>query len=187
MFLDFAVGVFSAILFADNLNTEISIWIVLWSVIWAFAPDIDVAVTLFRGESIAGNENQLYDHRRYLHYPLLWLAPLWLIASMWPNIWTLTAAINTTYHFLHDSYGDGWGLPWLWPFWKKNYKFNSDKEGHFSFGEVGSWTSYELCEAFKKHGETTTEWMHGLVRSPWFWLELVVFLISCGFLFVSFI
>jgi len=123
-------------------------------------PDLDVVLFYFlRWTKIFNLHKRLRDHRELFHYPLIYITLgsllLWAIS---PSLVALFIAASLA-QFLHDSFGIGWGIPWLYPFSKKYFKFLYQYDLHRAKQPqklVWIWTKAKQNELSDKYGDK--EW-----------------------------
>lgn len=137
---DWANGLF-AVLFASLITgTEVVWWHFLIGLALAHSPDLDAVGELLRRGKVSSSAVHAKDHREGLHYPVLWLlggcGVVWL-AGYWG--WVFVCA--TMLHFVNDCYGTGWGVKWLWPLSRDNYKFLGRRVNQLKYmmHESGLW------------------------------------------------
>ncbi len=119
---DIANGIFATLLAGLVTHGEIAWWYFLIGIPFAMLPDLDAVPELLRRGKIAASSQYVYDHREGLHYPLLFL--IVGISVVWVSpFFGLLFLFATMLHFINDSYGVGWGVPLLWPFSSRRYKF----------------------------------------------------------------
>ena len=119
--LDIGIGIFSAIVVAKLFSLDLSPLIIALGIAFALLPDVDfLYVLLCRGPR---NIRAMIRHRDLIHYPLLYLPAGALAASFFGAQWVALFLLTSLGHFIHDSIGLGWGIPWLWPFTNRNYTF----------------------------------------------------------------
>ncbi len=119
--LDIGIGIFSAIIVSRIFGVELSPFLVGLGIAFALLPDIDGVYAFFRNGH--RNHKAISLHRDLVHYPLLYLPAGALLALPFGHEWSLLFLLASFGHFLHDSVGLGWGIPWLWPLTEKNYSF----------------------------------------------------------------
>jgi len=152
---DAGLGVFSAIFICWIFGTHVTLGYLVVGIIFAYIPDIDWVSDkhFWKTGTVAAYAANPYDHREGLHKPLLWA----LVLSSWglfvstptPHI-ALTAVMM---HFLHDTTGTGWGMPWLWPLSKRRFKLFSTLENVLTFRSFfASWSYKELPHYITKYG-----------------------------------
>ncbi len=120
MFLDFGLGILAAIISCIIFSVDLTIGLLIFSVLVAVLPDVDFLYFYPK------REDTKYDHihRNFIHYPLLYL-PLGVLITFifFGSVWAVAFFLSSLFHFIHDSIGIGWGIKWLYPFSKKNYAF----------------------------------------------------------------
>jgi hypothetical protein len=117
--IDFSLGVISAAVISYFLNEPLSWWLLIVGIAGAYAPDLDGLY--FFAKKGAKNAESLYTHRSGLHYPLI-LVPLATIILILLGLFfyessivlvTGTFVLGLLFHFIHDTFLHGWGIPWL--------------------------------------------------------------------------
>lgn len=121
---DFGHGILITIILLSLFGMEPNITYFLLGLLFSVIPDLDglKEALLFGVTKVDAGEHG--DHRDGLHYPLAWLIVGGVLLYMNTFVGTLFILCVST-HFLNDSWGTGWGIPWLWPFSKRSYKFFS--------------------------------------------------------------
>lgn len=151
MTLDIGLGILFSILVSKIFNVELTSQLILVGMGFSLLPDLDVFVELAKRGRIGGRVQG--HHRELTHFPSTFLIVAILIYIYFGNIWAFLFSLTILAHFLHDSFGMGWGIQWLWPFSNRAYKFFSNKDGSFSKNLVVSWKPSELKETIKKYGD----------------------------------
>lgn len=127
--LDIGIGLLGAVLQALLGGEDLTASLLLLSVLFVLLPDLDGLVSAVRKGSLAKVD---HTHRDLLHRPIPYLAVggaiVWLMAPQYLLLF-LTMSLA---HFIHDSIGIGWGIPWLTPFSRGYLKLFSDKDGDAS-------------------------------------------------------
>lgn len=121
---DIPLGIIAASLMSYLWTETLSWRAVFVGIGGALAPDLD-GLYFFATRGVREAKN-LYMHRSGLHYPLLYLPCVALIialASQMSSIHqgALVTAIFVSasfLHFVHDTFLHGWGIPWLYPFYR---------------------------------------------------------------------
>jgi hypothetical protein len=163
MFLDIllgvCLGVFASLSRVQHIE-PLYIWV---GIIAALLPDIDVLYSLVRRIPIGGTA--LGAHRRWTHYPSLGLVLSFCVGLICGTQWGILIGTGLLWHYLHDSVGIGWGIPWLAPFRKRYYKFFSTKTGApTKKPSIVSWSEQELADVMKKHGNPN--WIRDIYLRP---------------------
>ena len=120
MLLDIGIGIFASILVGKVFSLPLTPFLVGLGIAFALLPDIDGVYAFLRN----GNDRRaISKHRELIHYPLIYL-PVGAIAALpFGPGWSVLFLLASVGHFVHDSIGIGWGIPWLWPFTNNNYSF----------------------------------------------------------------
>ncbi len=119
---DVGVGILLGLGFApfgDNVWAN-----VLTGIFFVLLPDADALIyyaSKFTG--IGQLDGKMADHRELFHYPLVFLAVGSIMMSFINPTLVPIFVAGTLVQFLHDSVGTGWGIPWLYPFSNKRFKF----------------------------------------------------------------
>lgn len=119
--LDIGIGIFAAIIVSKLFTVELNPLLVGLGIGFALLPDMDFLYALARNGH--GDHRAISKHRDLVHYPLIYLPLGALLALPFGPEWSLLFLLASAGHFVHDSIGIGWGIPWLWPFTNKNYSF----------------------------------------------------------------
>ena len=174
--LDIGIGIFSAIIAGKIFSTELTPLLIGLGIAFALLPDIDFVYSLLKNGH--RNHKAIATHRDLIHYPLIYLPAgallAWLVDSQWAMLFLL-ASIG---HFLHDSIGIGWGIPWLWPFSDANYTFlyrYSPPGKRLPRKLIYRWERKQLDELIERYGDP--EWFYNIyVRlHPFFLVEILFF------------
>ena len=124
MLLDIGIGILSSIIVGKFYALTITTFLVELGIAFALLPDIDFIYSVAKhGRRKPRNIRAIIKHRDLVHYPLIYLPLGALIALMFGPQWSLLFVFASLGHFIHDSIGIGWGIPWLWPLTEKNYSF----------------------------------------------------------------
>lgn len=184
MFLDIGIGIFVSIFTSFVFDFEISFWLILISVFFAVAPDVDFLYFFPK----RGDTKYDHNHRSIIHYPLLYLpAGTILFWMVFGNIWATVFFFSSLFHFIHDSIGIGWGVRWLYPFSNRNYAFfylYSKKIKKGLRGFIFSFSPKELSKCVSEHGDA--DWVKNIYYKwhPIAIVELLFFLVALIVLFL---
>ena len=96
-------------------------WQVPAALLMAMSPDIDAIPELYKRGKVSASADYETDHREGLHYPLIIVPVLFILAYVF-GAWFFMFAVAVFLHFINDLYGTGWGLKLFWPFSKNNFK-----------------------------------------------------------------
>lgn len=179
MTLDIGIGIFAAIIVSKLFSLELTPLLVGAGIGFALLPDIDFIYSLVRnGHS---NHRAVARHRDIIHYPLIYLPLGALFAMPFGFQWSFLFLLASLGHFLHDSIGIGWGIPWLWPFTQKNYSFfyrYSPPGKKFPQRLIHRWERSELDRLIDEYGDP--DWLRNIYfrLHPFFVVELLFFLIA---------
>jgi hypothetical protein len=155
VFADAGLGILAALFVCTLYGIEPSFGYILLGIIFAYAPDVDWVLDthFWKTGTVAAYAGNPYDHREGLHKPILWA----LVLSGWGLFVSdpapLIALIAVMSHFLHDSFGTGWGIPWLWPLTKRRFKLFATKQNEVSFtSPLMTWSHEELGQYITNYG-----------------------------------
>lgn len=181
--LDVGIGILLGLIFAPlDTNTALN---VTTGIIFALLPDADVLI--YYGSKFTGMgklDKKVSDHRDLFHYPLIYIAiGLILLIVIKTNLVQIFV-IGGLFHFLHDSVGTGWGIPWFYPLSNKRLKFFYQYDLHKA-GQphklVWAWSKAEQNQLIKNYGDkdwhkhTFQIWKYATV---WQISEIIVFVIA---------
>ena len=179
MFLDIGLGILSAIFISESFDVSISPWLILTGIFFALLPDIDFLIHIFQKKSPHHNA---YEHRSLLHLPLLYIPlgaiVLWLLfGSVWAGLFSLASFL----HFIHDSFGIGRGVHWLFPFSQNSFAFfymHSRKVKQGLWQWIFVFNKETTAQFDKEHGDD--DWIKNIYRSwhPFALLEYIGFILS---------
>lgn len=129
-------------------------------VLFVLLPDLDLLIYYFlRWTRLFGLYKKLRDHRELFHYPLIYiLVGILILYIVSPSLIPLFIAASLA-QFMHDSFGIGWGIPWLYPFSKRYFKFLYQYDLHRAKRPqkiVWAWTKQEQNKLNDKYGDK--EW-----------------------------
>lgn len=176
MFFDLGIGIIVSVLASKYLGMPMDHILVFGSMLFSIFPDVDFIMVLLE-YGYAGKYS--HNHRHLFHFPLIYLIFFGLLIWLFFGInWFLIFLAASIMHFLHDGIGIGWGVPYLFPFSRRNFKFFTTRENKFSFKFINSWNQEELAEAVEKFGEEHWFKKYYLRLSSVFIVEMSVFVIS---------
>lgn len=121
MLLDAGIGIFAAIIVGKLFSLELTPLLVGLGIAFALLPDVDGVYAFLRNGH--RNHKAISLHRDLVHYPLIYLPAGALVTLPFGTEWSALFLIASLGHFLHDSIGLGWGIPWFWPCIDENYSF----------------------------------------------------------------
>lgn len=154
-FADAGLGIIATAFVCALLNVEVSMWYLAVGLIFAYAPDADWFLDkhFLKTGLVAAYAAHPYDHREGLHKPLLWALAISGWGVIAPGPAPIIALVAVMCHFLHDTVGTGWGIPWLWPLTKRRFKFFAKKDpGAPQASFLVSWSHDELQQSITNHG-----------------------------------
>ncbi len=183
MLLDIGVGILLGLWLGPGDQTSS----VLLGILFTLLPDIDVLIYFLIKRF---GSKTFKDHREILHYPLPYLAIGGILVLIISPAWLPLFIAASMVQFIHDSVGIGWGIPWLYPFSRKYFKFFYQydlKRAGQSQKTVWAWSKQEQHELLDKYGDP--EWhkhtFHFIKYAPWWHLfEASVFLVALVLLYI---
>jgi len=182
---DIGLGFLIAVFVSHFFHFEPSMLFIVFCVCAALLPDIDFIAELLIHKDIAGKEIRV--HREMLHYPITYIPLIILAYLIVGPQWGIALGLGILTHFLHDSIGIGFGIAWIWPFSKRNYKFFAAPNGYISWNLLQSWAHSDLGKLARDWG--IDDWVTKVYIKPFpirvpMWLlwfnaaEWVVFIIG---------
>lgn len=145
-------GMVIALVLSKFYVIKLTFFIFLLAAIFCLLPDIDLIIWLKKHRWRI--DKWTHEHRDILHYPILYLTSgsllIWWLANQFYGVLFFSCSLI---HFLHDSVGIGWGIRWLFPFSKRNYKFFTRKHLGEKRRLIVSWNPAELKIEVEKRGQ----------------------------------
>ncbi|HEY0010865.1 MAG TPA: metal-dependent hydrolase [Candidatus Paceibacterota bacterium] len=128
--LDIGVGILLAIGGAELFGADLTPWLVLAGIAAALLPDIDVITIPLLGK---------WHHRTHTHYPIVYV-PLAVLAYLYLDpLYATIFTVGVFAHLVHDTFGIGWGIAWLWPYSGRKFLFFPEKGRREQLGIVATW------------------------------------------------
>lgn len=131
--LDIGVGIVASLGVAHWFGVESTGLFIAVGIVFALLPDIDMLPIFWRTQ---------YDHRSWLHYPVLYVALTAAVYVFFGSVYAALFAVCTLAHLVHDTIGIGWGVAWLGPFSKRKFLF-PEKGRRRRYGFFMTWTPEE--------------------------------------------
>lgn len=183
MLADIGIGIFSAITASKFFQTKLNLFMVVVGITFALLPDLDFLVEWVKRKKMPGKF--AHEHRNLFHLPLPYVFLVSLFLLWFDLIYLFLFVFNSLLHFLHDSIGIGWGIKWLYPVSKRNYKFFTGNNNKFSKNLIISWNEKKLQKAVEKYGDPN--WIKNtyLKPTPISITETAIFLASLIVLFLE--
>ena len=177
MLLDIGIGILSSIIVGKFYALTLTPFLVELGIAFALLPDIDFIYSVAKHWR-ADNERAIIKHRDLVHYPMIYLPIGALIALSFGPQFSLLFLFASLGHFLHDSIGIGWGIPWLWPFTEKNYSFfyrYTTPEKKFPKKMVYRWERGTIDELIDEYHDE--DWLENIYFRfhPFFLTEILFF------------
>lgn len=175
--LDIGIGVLAAILVSRTCATELSLGFVAVGVLFALLPDVDfIYTTLTNGWR---DYRAVARHRDLIHYPTIYLPIGAIVLSQLGGDWVLLFLLTSLGHFIHDSIGIGWGIPWLWPISNYNYSFFYKYSPRYHHEHprrlIYGWPRERMDELISRYGDRHWFWNIYCRPHPFFIVELAFF------------
>lgn len=182
MFLDIALSLFSVGLISHLFDQTLSLPLIAVSVCFVLLPDIDV-VSPFLKKVFQGKN--VYNHRTFLHYPIVH-AVIGIAITLFSPLYGVLYIVNTTLHFVHDTFFLGWGVVWLWPFKETRYKCFPDRDGKITNISFISWEKKDDEALMKRYHNP--HWIRDFYFRPNIvaYIEYITFICALAFLFIFF-
>ncbi len=180
MLLDIGIGIFSAIVVSKLFTLDLTPLFVGLGIAFALLPDIDFIYSLAKNGH--GNHKAISRHRDLVHYPMIYLPAGALLALPFGIEWALLFLFASAGHFVHDSIGIGWGIPWLWPFTNQTYSFlyKYAPRWHAEHPRklLYAWDRRQMDELVERYGDPN--WFRNIYLRlhPFFLAEILFFTIA---------
>ncbi len=172
--LDIGVGIFFSIVVSRFFDAPLSVPFVLLGIGSALLPDIDILPALWR---------TLYDHRSVLHAPIIYVPISVTVYFFLGPVSATLFALCIYAHLIHDTFGLGWGIRWLWPFSSRHFLLFPEK-GRFEKWYM-SWTEEDEKKWVPK--PDTGQWVKEFYFRPNLvaYIEYGIFFVAMLALFIS--
>lgn len=187
MFLDIGFGILSAIIVANVFSIKLTLLLIGFGIIFALLPDADFIYVLMRS---GYDHRAISRHREFLHYPLIYLPLGGLLLFFFKIEWSVLFLLTSLAHFLHDSIGIGWGIPWFWPFATHTYSFFYKYIPRYHATHprklIYVWEKEKLDELIEKYGDPN--WFRNIYLRlhPFSIIEFLGFITSLIILYLYF-
>jgi len=181
MLLDIALGLVAASAYAFLSGLGLTPQLLMLGVAFALLPDADFLISAARKRSFLKVD---HTHRDLLHYPLPYLLVGGLITQALAPALVPLFLILSIAHFVHDSVGIGWGIPWLFPLVQGHLKLFSDREGGFSWTDAVFWKPEERARLVARHHDPDWIAHHHRGFSRTVAVELALLLVALAVLII---
>jgi membrane-bound metal-dependent hydrolase YbcI (DUF457 family) len=154
-FGDAGLGILSAVTVCWVFGVDPTFSLILVGILFAYIPDIDWVLDahFWKTGRVAAYAQNPYDHREGLHKPLLWALAISGFGIVFGGVGPFIAFVAVMAHFLHDTVGTGWGMPWLWPLSKRRIKLFATKQNEVVlYPFLMSWSREELTHYITNYG-----------------------------------
>lgn len=185
---DAGLGSLSALFVCWIFSTEPTVAHIFFGIMFAYIPDIDWVTDkhFWKTGNVAAYAANPYDHREGLHKPLLWALVISAWGVLFGGVYPFIAFVAVLLHFLHDTVGTGWGMPWFWPLTKRRFKFFATRDNELALTTpLVSWSYAELPLFITKHGRGNWKQHYYAGWTSVAVLETVVAVIGLSFASVS--
>jgi len=177
--LDLGAGLLLGLLAEFLFDRPVGLMLPFAGALLTLIPDIDFLVHLARMRTSKHAEH----HREILHIPFLYI-PTGLVACIpLGEPWLFLFASASIVHFLHDSIGIGWGVPWLYPFTDDAYSFfyhleNNSRKPKLPRRLIYVWRRNQISNMAHTYGDEN--WIRSIYFKlhPYALIELLVFAIG---------
>jgi len=177
--LDIGVGLLLGLLVDVLFNTQDAQTVAVVGALMCLAPDLDFIIQRL----LPVHRRRMEHHRELLHIPLIYVpvgaAIGWLVAPHWAVLFVLASLA----HFVHDSIGIGWGVPWLYPFRCDSYSFfyhieNANGKPTLPRRRLYVWRRQELSKLAATYGDE--HWVRNIYGRlhPYAIIEFVVLVVG---------
>jgi hypothetical protein len=178
MFLDISVGILLSIGASQYFNIELTLTLVLISVLFALLPDIDFLWRFFRYRVIS------QSHREILHHPLIFFTAGAVVSFFLNKIIGVLFISATLWHFLNDTIFLGLGVQWFWPFSNKYFNlfgifgYQTPDKPKLPFKLFYIWAPGQIKEIEQKYGDPN--WFRNIYLKPHLLaiIEYLIFIFS---------
>ena len=117
--LDIGVGILLSLGVAEYFGIEATPLLIAFGIACTLLPDIDILTIPLFGK---------WHHRTHTHYPIAYL-PLVVLAFVFLDpAYAALFTLAVYAHLIHDTFGIGWGIAWLWPFSRRKFLFYAARE-----------------------------------------------------------
>lgn len=172
--LDIGVGILLSLGIAEWFDVPVTPLLVCFGIAAALLPDIDIVTALF-GQ---------WKHRTATHFPITYiplsLGVFFLLGPVYGTLFTL----GVYAHLVHDTFGIGWGIAWLWPFSRRKFLLFPEHDRRAALGIVATWTPEQ--EESLKASDAGSSWVREfyLRPNPIAYIEYGVLLLALCILFL---
>lgn len=175
--LDIGVGILIALGAAELFGVEATPWLVGFGIAAALLPDIDIITVPLFGR---------WHHRTHTHFPIMYVPLSMLAFVLLDPLYATILTLGVFAHLVHDTFGIGWGIAWLWPFSQRKLLLFPDKGRQEELGFVATWMPEE--EPFLYHRHHDAHWVKHYYFRPNLlaYIEYGVLAIGCIVLALSF-
>ena len=112
--LDIGVGILLSLGVAELFGVEATPLLIVFGIACALLPDIDILTIPLLGK---------WHHRTHTHFPLVYI-PFVILAFIFIDpVYATLFTLGVYAHLVHDTFGIGYGIAWLWPFSKRKFLF----------------------------------------------------------------
>lgn len=181
---DIGIGLVLGIVLGSNLGVS-PLEAALLGALFTLLPDLDFLIHRIRRRPKVDD----YQHRDLLHRPIPYLIAAGSIcAVVAPSALPFVLSASLV-HFLHDSVGIGWGVPWLWPLSRDHFGFvyhlaNPTRRDGSQFQPYFRWSQSQLSQLVRAEGDP--DWIRHIYMGlhPYALIEYTVLALGLAFTLV---
>lgn len=177
--LDLGAGLLLGLLAEYLFDRPAGLVLPLTGALFTLLPDADFLIHLARARTVRHSEH----HREMLHLPILYISIGLAAFLFFGEPWIFLFISTSVVHFLHDSIGIGWGVPWLYPFTDNAFSFfyhleNNNRKPKLPRRLLYVWYRDDISNIADTYGDD--DWIRNVYGKlhPYAQIELFVFLVG---------
>ncbi|MEA2701601.1 MAG: inner membrane protein [Candidatus Parcubacteria bacterium] len=175
--LDIGVGILLSLGVAEYFGAEVTPFLIAFGIVCALLPDIDVITFPLLGK---------WYHRTHTHYPILYL-PLAILAYIFFDpLYATIFTLGVYAHLIHDTFGLGWGIAWLWPVTGRKFLIFPWKGAPGQKGMLATWMPENEPSLMQKQQDTGWVKRYYFRPNPLAFIEYGIFVIALALLVLHF-
>ena len=143
--LDIGVGILVSLGVAEVFGVHATPVLVIFGIAVALLPDIDILTVPFLGK---------WHHRTHTHFPITYVPLAGIAYLVLDPVYATVFTIGVFAHLVHDTFGIGWGIAWLWPFSGRKFLFFPSDGRSTQYGALATWAPEEepaIQERYEDH------------------------------------
>ncbi len=172
--LDIGVGILLSLGVAHYFGIHASLLFIGLGILFALLPDIDILPFFWPTN---------YNHRSFMHYPLLYIPIALLVFYFFGTIYSTLFVLGVFSHMVHDTIGIGWGIAWLAPFSPRKFLF-PEVGRRKQHGFFMTWLPQEEKVMANQYHDPTWVKTYYFTPNPIAYVEYGVLLVALGFLYM---